>query len=199
MTEKFYIENPNAPTYLKDDNSYTIGSNAFEKMSEYFFDEQIDENFIKILGLESSKRTYKFIRRDYVNNPEPMEKFKVFLPQANGSGAIGEVMSTPLVGLPLVGSTETFITIGAFDTREEAAACLAYIKTKFCRAMLGILKVTQSNTRDKWLKVPLQDFTASSDIDWSKSVAEIDLQLYAKYNLSAEEINFIESKVRAME
>ena len=71
--------------------------------------------------------------------------------------------------------------------------------TKFCRAMLGILKVTQHNPPQTWAKVPLQDFTASSDIDWSKSVAEIDLQLYKKYSLSAEEINFIESKVRTME
>ena len=64
--------------------------------------------------------------------------------------------------------------------------------------MLGILKVTQHNPPATWAKVPLQDFTSSSDIDWSKSIAEIDAQLYAKYGLSEEEIKFIEKHVQAM-
>jgi hypothetical protein len=62
--------------------------------------------------------------------------------------------------------------------------------------MLGILKVTQNNAKPTWKYVPLQDFTESSDIDWSKSVAEIDRQLLKKYNLSQEEIDFIESHVK---
>ena len=74
-----------------------------------------------------------------------------------------------------------------------------YIKTKFARVLLGVLKITQDNTRDKWAKVPLQDFTSNSDIDWSQSIAELDAQLYRKYGLSQEEIDFIESKVKEME
>ena len=66
--------------------------------------------------------------------------------------------------------------------------------------MLGVLKVTQGNkTKHVWSKVPLQDFTPNSDINWSKSIAEIDKQLYKKYGLDEEEINFIESNVREME
>lgn len=65
--------------------------------------------------------------------------------------------------------------------------------------MLGILKVTQDNPPDRWAYVPLQDFTEKSDIDWGKSVAEIDRQLYKKYGLSEDEIAFIESKVEEME
>lgn len=64
--------------------------------------------------------------------------------------------------------------------------------------MLGILKITQANTRDKWKYVPIQDFTSTSDIDWSKSIPEIDQQLYRKYGLSEEEINFIETNVKEM-
>ena len=75
---------------------------------------------------------------------------------------------------------------------------MKYIKTKFARAMLGTLKITQHNIQETWLNVPLQDFTGNSDIDWSKSVSEIDKQLYKKYGLSKEEISFIESKVREM-
>ena len=64
--------------------------------------------------------------------------------------------------------------------------------------MLGILKVTQDNPRDKWAKVPLQDFTAQSDIDWTKPISEIDRQLYKKYKLNQKEIAFIEEKVKPM-
>jgi hypothetical protein len=44
--------------------------------------------------------------------------------------------------------------------------------------------------------VPLQDFTSASDIDWSKSIPEIDKQLYSKYNLSEDEIDFIEKMIK---
>lgn len=53
-------------------------------------------------------------------------------------------------------------------------------------------------SRGNFRFVPIQDFTEGSDIDWSKSVAEIDAQLYAKYNLSDEEIAFIESMIKPM-
>ena len=64
--------------------------------------------------------------------------------------------------------------------------------------MLSVLKVTQMNNKDVWKYVPLQDFTPASDIDWSKSIPEIDQQLYAKYGLTQEEIDFIESHVKEM-
>ena len=75
---------------------------------------------------------------------------------------------------------------------------MKYIKTKFVRALLGVLKVTQDNNADKWKYVPLQDFTTSSDIDWSQSIKDIDQQLYRKYGLSDDEIEFIETHVKEM-
>ena len=65
--------------------------------------------------------------------------------------------------------------------------------------MLGTLKITQDNKKSTWVNVPMQDFSGKSDIDWSRSIHEIDLQLYRKYNLSNEEIQFIESKIQSME
>ena len=64
--------------------------------------------------------------------------------------------------------------------------------------MLGTLKVTQDNNKGTWKNVPLQDFTKNSDIYWSRSISEIDQQLYDKYGLDEDEINFIETKVREM-
>ncbi len=80
----------------------------------------------------------------------------------------------------------------------DAEACLKYIKTKFARAMLGVVKVTQDNKRHAWRHVPLQDFTSASDVNWSESISEIDQQLYAKYGLDDTEIHFIESRVKPM-
>ncbi len=201
LTEKFYEENPAAPTFLKDGNNYTIGSNAFSGMSDYFFDAKPDDGneYIQILGLEQMQRVYKWIRRDYVNEPAPFTKWKVFLSKAFGRSNLGDkpgqLISPPVIGEPSVGATETFIAVGAFDSRAEAEACLAYVKSKFARVMLGVLKVTQSNTADKWAKVPLQDFTAASDIDWR---GEVDEQLYRKYGLESAEIEFVERHVKAM-
>ena len=163
------------------------------------FHDKKQENDIQILGLKSNKRVYRFINKNYLElDHENLHKWKVILPKSNGSGAIGEVLSTPLIGQPLIGHTQTFISIGKFETEQEANNALKYVKTKFARTMLGVLKVTQDNKKDTWKYVPLQDFTQNSDIDWSRSIAEIDRQLYAKYHLTDEEITFIETKVREM-
>jgi hypothetical protein len=65
--------------------------------------------------------------------------------------------------------------------------------------MLGLLKITQHNPRSTWMFVPAQTFTSASDVDWTKTIPEIDGQLYAKYGLDDNEIQFIEEKVQAME
>ena len=92
-----------------------------------------------------------------------------------------------------------FRSIGNFKDEFEANAALKYVKSKFARVLLGILKITQHNPVATWKVVPLQDFTSNSDIDWTKSISEIDQQLYKKYGLSDEEINFIETKVQEMD
>ena len=183
-----------------------IASNAFEKLQHLFYLDYPKDGYeyIKIIGRFNNERTEKWFRKDYMNVPDNFGKYKIIVPKANGSGAIGEVLSTPLIGEPLIGEpligyTETFIGIGGFDNKDECISCMKYIKSKFARTMLGILKITQDNTKETWRKVPLQDFTVDSDIDWSQSIEDIDRQLYRKYGLSQEEIEFIESKVRAMD
>ena len=173
-------------------------NNIFEKVS-LFADEKACEDDFHILGIVKNRRVWKYFPKEFMDlEHENLFKWKVLLPRANGSGAIGEVLSTPLVGEPLVGYTQSFIGIGAFDTREEADAAMKYVKSKFARTMLGILKITQDNNRETWRLVPLQDFTVNSDIDWSQSVAGIDRQLYAKYGLDEREIEFIETHVKEM-
>ncbi|WP_294015190.1 Eco57I restriction-modification methylase domain-containing protein [uncultured Treponema sp.] len=200
LTDKLYEENPWAENRQSKGHKYDIGSNVFDTFPELFYEEKPndDYDYAKIFGREKNNRILKWIKKSYVKVPDNFDSYKVFIPKANGTGAIGEVLSTPIVGEPIVGSTTTFLSVGKFNSQEEAENCMKYIKTKFARAMLGTLKVTQDNPRETWLNVPLQDFTANSDIDWSKSIPEIDKQLYKKYNLSKDEIEFIESKVKEM-
>lgn len=163
-----------------------------------FHDEKQD-NDITILGLIKNKRIYKYVNEKYIDkNHGNLYKYKVIVPASNGSGALGEVLSTPLIGTPLIGYTQSFIGFGNFITEQEADNCLKYIKTKFERVLLGTLKITQHNHKGTWVNVPLQDFTENSDIDWSKSIHDIDLQLYRKYGLDEKEIAFIESHVKEM-
>ena len=206
FTEKLHKDFPNAKNILSKGHAYDITTNIFETLPQVFFDDKPNDGaeYVQILGRENNQRTCKWIRRDYVTAPENFEYYKIIIPKSNGSGAIGEKLSTPLVGLPLVGlplvgSTQTFITLGRYQNEAEAQSALKFVKTKFARALLGVLKITQDNKAKTWACVPLQNFTASSDIDWSRSIAEIDAQLYKKYKLAQEEINFIESKVTAME
>lgn len=198
FSSAFFIEFPNAEKMQGKGTKNKIVSKSFSEMDFAFLESKVNQDFVKILGLVKAERQYKWIDKKHLSLPDSFEKWKVFIPEANGSGAIGEVLSTPLIGEPLIGHTDTFLSIGAFDNELEAENCLKYIKSKFARTMLGVLKITQHNSRATWAKVPVQDFTSTSDIDWSTSISAIDQQLYAKYKLSAEEIEFIERMIKPM-
>ena len=184
-------------------NDKRVRANVFEKLSDIFHESSFD-NSLRVLGLQNSKRTYRYVDCKYIDNPEWLYKWKLFVPESNGaSGMLGDesarIISRPAVGKPGDGATQTFIVIGALDSGTEADSLEKYILSKFARVLLGALKVTQRNNSETWALVPLQDFTANSDIDWSKSIPEIDQQLNKKYGLSQEEIDFIETKVKSME
>lgn len=201
LTDKMHQDHPEALRQLSKGHAYDMSTNIFERLPQIFFDKKPNDGFehIRILGRLGNERVYKYVRSEYVNEVVNLYKYKIYLPKANGIGMLGEALSTPILSEPAVGATETFLSIGAFDSEEEAKSALKYIKTKFARILLGILKTTQDITPQKWDNVPIQDFTASSDIDWSKSVSEIDQQLYRKYRLTKEEIAFIESRGKEME
>lgn len=202
--ENLYRDYPHYKNIIGSDGmDKRLRPNAFDKL-DIFSVTQKEKNDLGIHGLIKNKRVIRYIPQQYIEKSIDLDKFKVLVPKANGSGAIGEVLSTPLIGEPLIGEpligyTGSFIGIGAFNTKDEAENAMKYIKTRFARTLLGTLKVTQDNPIDTWANVPLQDFTSASDIDWTQSIPDIDKQLYKKYNLSPEEIAFIESKIKAME
>lgn len=198
--DTLYANYPNLKNVIGSSGKDSRFRNNIFKKIDAFTVERVNEDDIKVLGILNNKRAWRYIPQKYVDmTHESIRKYKVLVPRANGSGAIGEVLSTPLIGTPLIGYTQSFIGFGTFETEDEAIAMLKYVKSKFARTLLGVLKVTQDNDRGVWKYVPLQDFTVNSDIDWSKSISEIDQQLYAKYGLSDEEIEFIESHVKEMD
>ena len=200
FSEQFFRDFPSASKKMGAGSGNMVVSNIFEKVPEAFFEEKPkdDKIYIKLLGRANNARAYRYVARKYVLDNDFIDTYNVFVPEANGSGTIGEALSTPVIGLSAIGHTDTFLSIGKFESLKEAEHCLKYVKSKFARTMLGILKATQHNPPSTWKYVPLQDFTAHSDIDWSVSVAEIDRQLYRKYDLTADEIEFIETHVKEM-
>ena len=198
--ESLYRDYPNYKKIIgSGGNEKRLTTSIFSQLDVFSEFGNLSDSMYKILGLINNVRTYRYIPSKYIEKNEFIDNYKVFVPKSNGSGAIGEVLSTPLIGEPLIGVTQSFITIGSFVNENEATAAYKYIKTKFCRTLLGILKITQDNSREVWANVPLQDFTPNSDIDWSQSVANIDQQLYKKYGLTTEEQQFIEKMIKPME
>ena len=207
FTEQLHKDHPEI-RYIDDDHGilseghdYDLTTNIFDKLENIvFFQYKPKDNhdYIQIMGRSANQRKLMYIRKDYISSHENLQKWKVILAKSNGTGKLGETLATPSICGPWIGHTQSFLSIGAFNTEAEAQAVQKYIKTKFARVLLGILKATQHNPGPKWRYVPLQDFTASSDIDWSQSVADIDRQLYAKYGLDEKEISFIESHVKEM-
>lgn len=195
---KFNLDKLNEHYVGLDRTDRRLESNIFKY--DIFKPEKSSKDDLKIFGVIKNKRVFRYVNPKYIDNKDTnLDFYKVLLPKSNGSGTLGEVVSTPLVGTPLVGYTRTFIGIGSFKTVFEANSALKYVKSKFARVMLGVLKVTQDNNPGKWKWVPLQDFTSDSDIDWTKSIHEIDQQLYKKYGLDEQEIEFIETKVKEMD
>lgn len=159
---------------------------------------------VAVLGLVGNRRVWRHIWHGFLMGTRTnLDGYKVMVPASNGSKPINDGAPTALIGVPVVGGpstghTQSFISFGCFGTEEEARACERYVRTRFARAMLGILKVTQHNHGNVWRFVPMQDFTDSSEIDWSCDGDDLDDQLFDMYMLSDEERDFVRNHVSAL-
>ncbi len=186
----------------------TQGRNAFGIVGKRSELEQISTNK-EFDGCYSVRCAHEEIRytdeKSITKNLDIAQRWKVFISKGNGgAGILNTEKAVAIVGKAYIGNnrsvcTDSLIPIGSFDTEKEAINLQKYLFTKFARFMIGILKVSQNIYQIVYRFVPVQDFTYESDIDWTKSIHEIDLQLYKKYNLSEEEIEFIETHVKEME
>lgn len=149
----------------------------------------------------SRGKRISYIERDKIPNKNYIDCYKVFTPRANNLGTeLNDDNLNTFIGEPGTACTESYMTIAASInlTKESANNLSIYFTTRFARFLHSIAKCSQDATSKTYRFVPVQDFTEKSDIDWTKSVVEIDKQLYAKYGLTKDEISFIESMIKPM-
>ena len=163
------------------------------------FAEESDNNDVKIYA---SKGREGFVPSSTINrNRELVDSYKVLTAFANNIGTdLPDDNLNTIISEPNSACTETYLVIGGNLelTRDTANNLSKYLKTKFVRLLIMLAKANQNGTRKTYRFVPLQNFSKNPDIDWSQSIAEIDQQLYRKYELSEEEIMFIEENVKEM-
>ncbi len=121
-------------------------------------------------------------------NRDWIEKYKVFVPKAWGIGNISKDWIKPFIGEPHSCCAETYLVIGPFADKKTAQNVISYTQTKFFHFLIGLIKISQESRRKIYTFIPMQDFLE----EWT------DEKLYKKYNLTQEEISFIETMVRPM-
>jgi hypothetical protein len=140
-------------------------------------------------------------KSEVVSHKDWIEVWKVYVPESNNIGTeLNDDNQNSIVGEPNTICTETYLVVGAeLSLNKISSKNLSnYLRTRFARFMHSLAKISQHGTSTTYQFVPLQNFTSKSDIDWSKSIEEIDKQLYKKYRLTKEEISFIESMIKPM-
>ena len=137
---------------------------------------------------------YGWVKESQVpKGKQTIQLHKIYIPMAGGTGNDSQILGVPFYGEPESVCSYTYLVIG-YDperhnfTHDECGNILSYIHTRFFRFMVSIKKKTQNTTRDLFQFVPLQD--------WSKPWT--DTELYKKYNLSKDEIDYIESMIKPM-
>jgi hypothetical protein len=163
------------------------------------------ENFDGAIELRCAYEEIRYIDRKAITRSlDVVDKWKVFTSKGNGgAGTLGDGKPVNIIGKAYIGKpgsvcTDSLLPFGKFSTKEEALNLQTYMKTKFFRFCVGILKTSQNLYQIVYRFVPIQNFLNTSDINWHKTIEEIDAELYKKYNLSEDEIAFIESMIKPM-
>jgi len=189
------LKEPTFDNLVSSRNPYGLGSDFIQKNNN-IFSKEYEENMYKIFGIQNSKRVYKFINKNLITIKLSQEtnNYRIFISKADGAaGQIGNPIPARILGKPVLAEpseicTETFLRIGNFNSITEANNVIEYMKTKFFRLLVGIRK-NKNMTQDTYSFVPIQDFTKV----WT------DESLYAKYNLSKNDIDFIEKMISPLD
>lgn len=222
-SQRYLKENNNFDVVIRDAESVQIlnkvmsfNFKSFSKLvlprNAFKIDNNIDKFYakekttIKLLARIDNSRQYRYIKENYKLNDhlKVYDKFKIFVSKADGAaGQLGNPIPAKIIGKSEYGfpgdiCTETFLVIGGFESKNEMMNVAKYLKTKFCRFLIGIRK-NKNMTSDTYKFVPILNFKDNSNINWDSSIENIDTQLYKYYNLSKEEISFIESRIKSSE
>ena len=126
-------------------------------------------------------------RKAITVNPEWVDEWKVLMTAVQGTSAAVETkfLSKPIVAEPGTACTETYLVAGHFEDEGTAANYAKYLRTRFVRFLVSLRKATQHATRDVYSFVP--DLPLNQE--WT------DTKLCKRYELTKDEIAFIESQV----
>ena len=211
------INNPNLFSILKKvknepnfESLMTIatGRNAFGIIGKESVVKKIskEHNYNGAIQLRCAHEIIRYTdESNVIKNKQIMNSWKIFTSKANGgAGLLTDDRPVSIIGKaylaePKSACTDSLIPIGCFKTQEEAENLCKYMSTKFLRFMVGIVKSSQNIVQPVYRFVPMQNFSNKSDINWNKSIHDIDKQLYQKYNLSESEIDYIENKIKELE
>ena len=186
---------------MSADTPFGIPSNPRDSSKTPFkvYEKESKEHNVLLYHIENQKRKIEYVAlKDIKKNVKDVEKYKVFITIAGGSGNDDKVLGMPEYAPNHSVCSQSYI-YAAFNSETEAKNYRKYVTTRFFRILVSAIKITQSAPSRVYRFVPLQDFTSKSDINWNKTISDIDRQLYKKYNLTQEEIDFIESMIKPME
>jgi site-specific DNA-methyltransferase (adenine-specific) len=138
-------------------------------------------------------RLVAYVRRDAIRkNIHLIDTWKVLIPEAGfehggGDGRSMRVLSTPLITSSPSVCTQTYLFFYV-GSESESISVESYIGTRFFRFLVSLRKITQHASRDTYTWVPIQSW----DRTWT------DADLYAKYQLTEDEVAYIESVIKPM-
>ena len=201
-TKKLFEDNPQIKEKIGTERR--LITSILQKNLDVFHSRPTKDS-VKIYGNDNKGiLTYRYINKIYLDSKQHnLGGWKVIIAATNGAaGNLGND-NPRIIGEPIIieknsGFTQTFISIGDFESKCEINRLNQYMKTKFARFMIGTLKATQRLNKEVFYNLPLQDFSENSDIDWTKSINEIDEQLFNKYKLTEVERNHIKSSIKDM-
>lgn len=135
------------------------------------------------IKIYANKKVWYISRDDVEINKDAIDKYKIFVPYAIWSGDSKSDIIKPFIWEKWACCTETYLMVWPFSDEETSINVINYIQTNFFHFLVTLLKNTQHTTSKVYTFVPLQDFSKSRS----------DHDLYKKYNLTRDEISFIES------
>lgn len=183
---------------ISNDTPFGIPSNPRTSPKTPFavYTNSTPEHDVLLFHIENQKRKVEYVAlNDIEKNKQDIDKPKVFVPGTGGSGRDAFVLGKPEIAPKHSVCSQSYL-YAAFDNSTQTENFCKYLYTKFLRMLVSAMKITQSAPQKVYRFVPLQNFNVDSDLDWSAEINQLDHQLYHKYNLSAEEINFIESSYK---
>lgn len=183
---------------ISNDTPFGIPSNPRTSTKTPFkvYTNKTDKHDVILYHIENQKRKIEYVAYDDIRkNRADVDKPKVFVPGTGGSGIDPYVLGRPECAVSHSVCSQSYL-YAAFESDDEAKNFFKYLHTKFLRILVSAMKITQSAPQRVYRFVPMQNYTNQSDINWSKSIPEIDKQLYDKYKLKYDDIQYINNSLK---